>query len=454
MLAGADGVRSSADEFMPLTAEQVRRPEVRRAYIQRAAIFPATSRTLEATAGAVFRRDPTVRVPARLDARLENIDSQGGTLLNLAQTAVRETLAMGRFGILVDSAYGADVLNDPLAATPYLVGYTAENITNWRSRIVDGQLVLDQVVLLEHSTIPVEFGSTEVVQYRVLELDEQDYYRVRLFRQVASGRVIEVDRIEPRAFDRRRLDRLPFVFLSPSDGADQIRRSPLLDLTDCNLNHVSVAADLSNAIHKLSSPTLIVTGAERDEADVQLGGVVYLPRDTQCELLEFRGDGLGVLERVLDRLERQMAILGARLLEQPKRTAETAETTRLRQTSETSVLSSVSRNVSDGIKRALQIACDWDRIAGEVSFELNQDFLDSVMEPGMLEALTRSVQNGYLPVDDLYWNLRRGELLRPDLTPEQYRDELENNPLLIGRPSPLSLTPAPADPAAVSEDGP
>jgi hypothetical protein len=450
MLAGADGVRANADEFLPATEEQRRRPALRRAYVQGASVYPASGRTVDALSGAIFRRDPTVRVPAQYDARLDNVDVRGNTVHGFAQTVVRETLALGRYGVLVDVPAG-DAPTSVAASRPYLSGYTAETITNWRERMVNGALAVDQVVLRERAIRPAAFGSTDLVQYRLLELDEMDLYRVRIFQQVSSGQTVEVDRIEPKTFDGKRLQRIPFTFFSALDTRAEVRRSPLLDLVDCNVTHVKVAADLSAAISKVAAPTLVVIGAEMD-ADVQLGGVIYLPPETSCSLLEFKGDGLGLLERTLDRYERQMAVLGARLLEQPKRAAETAETTRLRQTSETSVLASVAKTVSDGIKSSLQIACDWDGISGEVSFELNSDFFDSVMDPGMLEALIRSVQSGHMPVDDLYYNLRRGELLRPDLTIERYREDLENNPLLLGRPSPLSLNSAPVDPAA--EDGP
>ena len=54
--------------------------------------------------------------------------------------------------------------------------------------------------------------------------------------------------------------------------------------------------------------------------------------------LEYSGHGLTTFERAMDRDERLMAILGARLLETQKRVGETAEAIELRQTIDTAPL--------------------------------------------------------------------------------------------------------------------
>jgi hypothetical protein len=445
MLKGADGIKEHADQYIPILPEHLARPDSRRAYVERTPVYPASGRAADSLVSAIFRRDPQVKVPARFDARLDNIDGRGNALYSFSQKVVREVLALGRHGLLID----LPSLDTPANEPPYISSYTAENILNWRSRLINGQYVLDQVVLHEQASTAAEFGSIHRAQYRILELDDSGLYRVRIFQQVASGEVVEIDRIEPTTWGRKRLDRIPFVFLSALDTGPDIKRSPMLDLIDANLDHVKVAADLATSLFKVSSPTLLVVGLDEHtlpSRDVHMGGTIVLPAGASAEMLEFRGDGLGALERQLDRFERHMAHLGARLLEQPKRAAETAETTRLKQHGETSVLASVARTVSNGIRSALEIACQWEGLGGEIAFELNSDFFDATMEPAMLAELMRAVQSGYMPVDDLYWNLKRGELLRPELTVEQYRAEIETDPLIVaGRPDPLALNTAKDD---------
>lgn len=449
MLGGADGIKRNANDLVPMLPSHYDDPTARSGYIQRIQVYGAAARTLDALAGAIFRKDPTLQVPPRYSPRLENLNGAGDKAVGFAQKVVREVLAYGRCGLLIDapSAGTADV-RDPLAALPYVVSYDATNIINWRTQFVGGRRVLQQVVIEENVDDPAEFGVVRRVRHRVHELDADGLYVIRTFISDASGDAMEIDRVEPTGLTQnKRLDFVPFVFISPLDLSPQVQRAPLLDLVDTNLSHVRVAADWGNALYKLGAPTVIVAGMpeEARPAEFKLGGAMYLPEGASCTMLEYTGDGLGALERGLDRLEAQMAHLGARLLEVPRRGVEAAETVRLRQSSETSVLAAVARNVSDGIKGALELACRWVNIPGRVAFELNQDFIDVSMDPSMLAELIKAVQAGYMPVNDLYYNLRRGEMLRPDLTSEQYRAELQTDPpALMGSPMILDAIAAPA----------
>jgi hypothetical protein len=126
--------------------------------------------------------------------------------------------------------------------------------------------------------------------------------------------------------------------------------------------------------------------------------------------------------------------LGARLLAEPKRSAEAAETVRLKNTAETSSLASIARTSADGIRTALEMSCRWAGIEGKIEFELNQDFVDSTMDPQMLSQLIGAYQAGLMPMADLHFNLSRGELLRPGSTHEDFRAELDMEAPTFARP--------------------
>ena len=61
-------------------------------------------------------------------------------------------------------------------------------------------------------------------------------------------------------------------------------------------------------------------------------------RGASAGFLEYTGHGLTTFERAMDREERLMAILGARLLETQKRVGEAAEAIELKQSGENSIL--------------------------------------------------------------------------------------------------------------------
>ena len=56
--------------------------------------------------GTVFRREPVIEVPTPLKPHIADITQTGISLRMFAEQAVRETLLMGRFGVLVDYPHG------------------------------------------------------------------------------------------------------------------------------------------------------------------------------------------------------------------------------------------------------------------------------------------------------------------------------------------------------------
>ena len=61
-----------------------------------------------------------------------------------------------------------------------------------------------------------------------------------------------------------------------------------------------------------------------------------------------------------------------------------------------------------------------EEIAGVPMVQLNRDFLDSRLSAQELTALVSAWQQGAMPLDDLLYNLQRGEMLRPDYTIEEF----------------------------------
>lgn len=443
VLEGSDAVKYGG--YLPQLAGHKDRKDLASAYRERAVFVNFSERTLQAMVGAIFRKEGGVKVPSKYEPRLSNINNAGDQLYNFAKKVTREVIAFGRFGILVDA--GSSDSDDPLDRLPYMAGYAAQYIINWRTTIVYGKPVLNQVVLLEDHEEPVEFGSVSRPRYRVLELDESGFYRIRVIDNYNDTWSV-IEEVYPTDSRRRKLSYIPFIFVGPYDLSPNVSKSPIADLVDVNLSHYRTSADLEQGRFFTSQPTPIISGVnEADQenyADMSIGSgnVWLLPPATTASLLEFKGDGLGSLERALAEKERQMAQLGARLLAEPKRTAEAAETVRLRHTSETSTLASIARTVADGIKTAMETSCQWagiDTTKDKIEFELNQDFIDNTMEPTMLAQLIGAWQAGAMPLADLYWNLQRGEMVRPGSTLESYQGDLDSEGPHLGAPTTYRL---------------
>jgi hypothetical protein len=111
--------------------------------VARASFFNATARTLDGYLGLLFRREPSVSLPAALQALTTDIDLRGSALVGHAKRVCSEVISMGRCGTLVEwNEEGGE-------PRPFVAFYEAENIVNWRVARVDGRMVPVLVVLAE-----------------------------------------------------------------------------------------------------------------------------------------------------------------------------------------------------------------------------------------------------------------------------------------------------------------
>lgn len=448
VLEGTDALRRSATTYFPMLAGHIENPDSYTRYIDGMVLFNGTERTVSALTGSVFRKDPSVVVPPRLKPRMDNINGAGDSFYTFAKRVVRDVLSYGRYGLLIEAMApeedGRSPQVDPrdaAAGLPWIAGYDPRDIRCWRTKIVLGKPVVDQVILHEQKQVDGEdeFGFKIISIYRVLDLDETGYYRVRLFQENGKDTYDQVAEFLPKPRGQR-INYIPFIFVGPTDLQPNVTRSPILDLVDVNISHARSLVDLEAGRSKLAYPLpIIITDAE--QVELKFGGdwALWLPTGSDAKFLEFTGKGMEELAAALPQKEGYMAALGARLLQEPKRQAEAAETHYIKQSSENSTLASVAKTCGDAFKVALTYMAEWVSAVGEVKCELNTDFFDVPISPQAVTSLIAAVQGGLMPVDDFLWVLKQGELLRPDLTIEEARALIEQDaPRLMGTPENLN----------------
>jgi hypothetical protein len=404
------------------------------AYKARAVFYNATARTLDGLSGLVFRKKPVVEMPGGLRDFLGDVDMGGLPFSSLAEMVVENVLITGRAGVLIDYPRAADGVITLGNATemgmrPLLRLYRAEQIVNWQVGRIGNATIPVRIVLAEtvEESSEDDFVANSVLQYRVLELVDGEYVQ-RVFRQI-DGVQQQVELIVPK-MNGRPLSRLPFVFFGPQDVSHSVAKPPLLDLVEVNLSHYRTTADYEHGAHFTGLPTAVVTGHTMSDGDtLSIGGGVawvFPEPEAKASYLEFKGEGLQALERLLDRKESQMASLGARMLAPEKRTAEAAETARIHRHGENSVLASLSNAVSLGLTKVFEWARDWQGLTGNVKVELNRDFLPVSMSAQDLTALIAAWQGGAIAKRDLFDNLKTGEIVSGDRSFE----ELERDVLI------------------------
>lgn len=428
---GSDAVKKRGPKYLPqLDSQSTAEYD---AYVSRALYFGASGRTVQGLLGAVFRKDYELEYPERYKEEHMNVFTpEGLAFRDYAKQTVDEVITVGRVGCLVD-VYKE---GDPRA---YATLYSAEKIINWETTLVEGRQKLTLVILEEQHLIRDpndEFHMKRSTQYRVLRMVD-GVYTVDIYRKKseAGGTGEAYVRVPNETVTPARggvkLDFIPFIFINADDLTASIGKPPLLDLVEVNLSHYRTSADLEHGAHYTALPTAWVAGFNTD-AELRIGSrTAWISNNPQATagFLEFKGQGLGALSGLKADKERQMAVLGARLLEESKKAVEATGTHEIRLSGEHSALSTIAQSCSDGLQQILKWVSWWsgaseEQVAG-VEFALNNDFLPARMSPQELMALMQAWQQGGISQDTFLHNLKRGEILPEDTSVEEEKDRLD-----------------------------
>ena len=448
VLAGQDAVHAAGELYLPKLNKQDTKKYAN--YRKRAAFYNASWRTVAALLGMMFRKPPERELPKAVDDYIKDVSMKGVPLDNFAEEYALEWLSVGFVGVLTDYPPQVDTGGQPLTVAmaeqlglrPTLQLYKAEAIRNWKFRTINNKHTLSMVVLGECAKVPVnEFEEKEEERYRVLDLDESNNYRVRVFTQDDKGNDVLLEGPTYPLLNGKPLNEIPF------EADFDFDEPPLIDLIDVNLTHYLVSADYYHALHFTGLPTPVVSGYQppvpqpgQAPEELYIGSEsawVFPDANAKAEYLEFSGQGLTALEKALERLENQMSILGAKMLGTEKAGVEAFKTQAMRNAGENSILSSIAINVSLKLEAALKVFCAWANAADEeISYELNRDFMPVAMDAQTLSALMGAWQQGGLSEAELFDLFKRGDLIESDKTLEEHQAEIDAMPVAKPLPDP------------------
>lgn len=431
VIAGQDAVHKAGTKYLPKLTDQTEADYL--AYVTRATWFGATSRTVDALHGLMFRKPPTIEAPEGMAEILADITMAGHDAEELSAALAREILEVGRGGVLVDFPPVQEQPRSLGAAQasglrPFATRYAAEDIINWRVERVANKQALTLLVLAEtHEEAKDEYSVETKPQFRVLRLVD-GVYTQEVWREGAAGLEM-VESFVPQ-MNGKSMSFISFVIVGPEHVGAEVSDPPLIDMADLNLSHYRSTADLEHGAHFTGLPMLFLAGVQLDDGDsVYIGSqkAITAP-DPQADgkYIEFTGQGLGALENLIDRKERQMAALGASMLAENKKGVEASETHEMRLTQETSALADVAQTVSDAMTTVLGWLRDWAGQTGDVRFELSSDYVVTKLTAQELTALFGAWMSGAISKQTLFWNLVQGELIEDGRTFEDEQADIES----------------------------
>ena len=327
-------------------------------YKGRAQFFNAGGRTLEGLSGMLNRKPVIVEVPKNLEDYLVNVDGKGHSFQEFTEMVLKDVLTTGWGALLVDMPQTKDVVsqadyeNQGLSA--YMVYYKAEACTKYRWQTEGRYNSLKYVIIKEPTEVDAEGTYNTVVKdyWRVLEIRDGIYYQT-----LYNEKLEPIFQIAPR-YKKGNFTEIPFSFVSAQSDPEE----PILDdLVNVNLSHYRKSADYENGLHWTGVPTPFArgytpptkynekTGQEEPTQVMKLGGTqcLYFPMGTEeVNFLEFKGTGLAQIANAMKEDKDSMAVLGARIIAQQKNGVEAAETAKIHNSAENSVLASFANMAS------------------------------------------------------------------------------------------------------------
>jgi hypothetical protein len=435
LLGGEEAIKEAGKLYLPQLSGQTETQY--KTYRDRGSFFNAFARTITGLTGAIIRKEPSIKTSPEIDKSLSSITLAGESIQEVIRMITQEVLSYGYYGILVDMPFVAEDKISPTNTNPYFALYPCASILNWETVQVGDESKLIMLTLAEtvYKKDPENVLSLIAVdQVRLLNIDKQGVLVVSIFQKIEKPNkqgdaewVQYGDDIYPKVRGKN-MDHIPFVFFGAVSNNPIPTAPPLVDLANLNIKHWQVNVDYYHGLHFCAMPTPWASGFGK-ETDLYVGCEKAWVSDdpqAQCGFLEFTGTGLGAIEKALDKLECQMAIMGARMLEEQKKAAEAAETVVMRYSGDTATLSSIVTSVEQGVIKAIDLIGDWKGIEAKTEVRMNRDFVSIKLSAQDITALLQARQAGEISQGTFLYNLQVGEILPPDRTIEDEKALIEN----------------------------
>jgi hypothetical protein len=284
------------------------------------------------------------------------------------------------------------------------------------------------------------FTPNIVHQYRALYLGSDMIYHQQLYRENPNKKDDYIA-YGPEITPMRRgvpLNYIPFVFINSTGITVDLEEPILKDLADVNIGHWRNSVDHEYGLHLVALPTPWASGlkaATGENDKIQLGpSVVWeLELQGQAGMLEFTGEGLKAIESAMEDKKKQMATLGARLLEDgpAANTAETATGVKLRHSGDHATLRTVASVLEQGLTAVLQMMAWWEGGSDfyteePVVVELNKDYLNTRASAQEVTAMLTALQAGEISFETWWEFLMSGGWSRKGIDAQTERDTIES----------------------------
>lgn len=385
--------------------------------------------------GLVSRLQSSIELKHKaLEPLIEQATDDGFGLDELFIRSCKAGVEFGRYGLLADfDAQGK----------PYIAKYDALSIVNWKLGAVGGRRDLTLVVLQEnHLKGDDEFSHETEVRYRVLDLDESGFYRVRIF---SNTELIET--IEP-SMGSKRVPFIPFVFGGSVNNSHEPNEIPLLTMARCALKSYQLSADYFQSLYMTAHPQPYTIGVEPAEiwdenlgknvpdpkGDLRITGVSSvwsLPTGSDVGYLEVSGSGIELTKAEMESQRNQAVEAGAKVIDVGG--TESGEARKARQDDQHASMHTIVQSAANAIEQVIKYLALWLNLSDEgIEYSVPLEFSKEI-NPQMLTALSNLMISGKLSNNSLWTYMQTGKLPERSFDDEMLEIEKESMTLPLNR---------------------
>lgn len=405
-------------------------------YRRRAVFVRIAGRTVNGMLGMVFKTFPKLSIPEALDYVKSNADGAGVSVYQQSQKALRSVISKGRAGLFVDypAADGPLSVADMNAGRAFATvqRFEPEQIINWGLVNYGATVKLGRVVVKEDG---YDVYGNAFSFYRELFLDDGGYV-AREWRRDADGEWAVYSETRPRDGGGRPWDEIPFVFVGAETNAAAVNDPPMYDICSLNIGHYNNSADYEDSAHFVGQPQYWMSGMDPDvlemfkkeKAYVGSRMIIGVPAGEQLAIAQPQPNAM-IKEAMDDKIK--LAIGMGAFFITPGSAVKTATQSAGEQEMQHSILSLASSNLGEAYTQCLEwmaryMAIDPDALPEPLLYEPNHDFVESGMDAQTLTALTAAWAQGALPYSDYVARLQKAELIDPEKTADEAKEEIES----------------------------
>ena len=444
-MMGEDHIKSLGELYLPRLSRptsknySVREEERYQDYKERATFLNATGFTQRTTVGKLFTKAPTIDLPTELESMRNNVNGEGLSFEQLIELIAGEVFAFGRGGLYVDFT---STVNDSMSIAdtkdmiPTLNFVRAEDIINWR--IDKKTRKLTMVVIREFYEEYTGFATSLRPQYRVFKLNPT--LTVEIWKPTsrldinASSKFKKMETHVPMLPNNMPWERIPFVCMGSSNNDWDIDKAPLYSLATFDIAWYRNSADIEEMGHLTGQVTPYATGMDENFVEefklheMQWGSRNFIPlRNPQAKIGLAQAKPETILDKLMKDKQEILRKFGATIFSADTMQDDQTATAAFYQSVQIHApLVTTSRNVVDGVNKALQFAAMFvgvDPMTDEIDIKINSDVLDNPLGVAGLEIIIALKQAGLITFEEGREQMRVQGLTQ--YTPEEAKKMIE-----------------------------